>query len=204
MTLSETIATAPIVLASNSLARRQLLAGAGLTFETCAAAVDERAIEAGLEANGPAEVAEALAEAKALAVSRQRPAALVIGADQTLGLGAQMFHKPGSRQEARATLRTLRSQTHRLYSGIAIAEGGEILYRQVVAASLTMRAFSDDFLESYLDRVGDDVLKSVGCYQLEGPGIQLFEAIEGDYFTILGLPLLPLLAFLRSIGRLDG
>ncbi|MDR3374739.1 MAG: Maf family protein [Ancalomicrobiaceae bacterium] len=204
MTLSETIATAPIVLASNSLARRQLLVGAGLTFETCAAAVDERAIEAGLEANGPAEVAEALAEAKALAVSRQRPAALVIGADQTLGLGAQMFHKPGSRQEARATLRTLRSQTHRLYSGIAIAEGGEVLYRQVVAASLTMRAFSDDFLESYLDRVGDDVLKSVGCYQLEGPGIQLFEAIEGDYFTILGLPLLPLLAFLRSIGRLDG
>ncbi|MDR3493677.1 MAG: Maf family protein [Ancalomicrobiaceae bacterium] len=203
MSLSETITRAPIILASNSVARRQLLEGAGVSFESCAALVDERAIEAELEVSGPGEVAEALSRAKALAVSRQRPTALVIGADQTLALGAHIFHKSASRQAARTVLATLRGQTHRLYSGIAVAQAGEILDAHVAVASLSMRGFSDAFLDSYLDQVGDEVTQSVGCYQLEGPGIQLFERIEGDYFTILGLPLLPLLAFLRSIGRLD-
>ena len=194
----------PLVLASTSHSRRALLQGAGLKFTAEAAAIDERAIEAGLGTSDPSDIALALSEAKALDVSRRHPAAIVIGADQTLGLGRRTFHKPASRAAAADQLRDLRGQTHRLNSGIACARAGEIVFRHVSIAEMTMRPFSDAFLSDYIDQAGDAVLSSVGCYQLEGPGIQLFDRVDGDYFTILGLPLLPLLAALRSFGCLDG
>ncbi len=203
MTAPETRKRPSVVLASASRSRRALLAGAGIDFSFAAADIDERALEASLGLAGPADVAKALSEAKALAVSRISPGAVVIGADQTLGLGDRLFHKPASPADARGQLQDLRGQTHTLYSGVACAFDGDILFSHVSMARMSMRAFTDAFLDHYMETVGDSVLASVGCYQLEGPGIQLFEAIDGDYFTILGLPLLPLLTALREFGCID-
>lgn len=192
-----------LILASTSASRRSLLAGAGLTFACEAAQIDERAIEAELADVSPETVALRLSEAKALEVSGRFPDAIVIGADQTLSLGRASFHKPASEAAARDQLQALRGQTHRLNAGIACALNGVVTYGHVAVADMTMRAFSDAFLDHYMTIAGKSVLSSVGCYQLEGPGIQLFERIEGDYFTILGLPLLPLLTYLRSVEAID-
>ena len=191
-----------IVLASASPARIALLENAGLDFTARAAKIDERAIEAGLAGHPPAEIAMALAEAKALDVAKSEPDALTIGGDQVLALGATRFHKPADKAAAKAQILALSGRTHELISALAVARGGAILWRHSDRALMTMRALSPEAVDAYLDRAGTAALSSVGAYQLEGPGIQLFEAIEGDYFTILGLPLLPLLHFLRSEGAI--
>jgi septum formation protein len=184
--------TETLVLASRSRSRIALLEGAGLAFAAEPSSVDERAVEAPLLAAGadPGAIALHLAEAKAL------------GCDQTLGLDGERFVKPESRDEGRRQLERLRGETHELHSALVLARGATVVWRHVSVARMTMRAFSDAFLDDYCATVGDAVLSSVGCYQLEGPGITLFEAIDGDYFTILGLPLLPLLAELRRTGHL--
>ncbi len=194
-----------LVLASASSSRRMLMENAGLNFQAVAAQIDERAVEREIEhrALGPDELALELASSKALEVSGRFPQALVIGCDQTMSLGTQVFHKPADRAEARANLMLLRGRTHRLNSGVVLVRGGREIWRHLSTADLAMREFSDTFLEDYLVRCGEDVMKSVGCYQLEGIGIQLFNSISGDYFTILGLPLLPLLGQLRTLGELD-
>ncbi len=193
-----------LVLASKSRSRSALLAGAGLAFTTEPSDVDERAVEEPLLASGavPRAIALHLAEAKALDVAARRPGDLVLGCDQTLGLGNERFVKPENRTEARHHLERLRGKAHELHSALVLAVDDRVLWRHVSVARMTMRPFSDAWLDDYLDRAGDAVLTSVGCYQLEGLGIGLFEAIDGDYFTILGLPLLPLLAELRAQGRL--
>lgn len=194
-----------LVLASKSPSRAALLAGAGLDFDTEPSLVDERAVEEPLLAagEGPGAIALHLAEAKALDVAGRRPNDLVLGCDQTLGLGAERFVKPASVAEAREHLLRLRGRPHELHSALVLARGATVLWRHVSVARLTMRPFSDAFLDRYLAAVADEVTSTVGCYRLEGPGITLFEAIEGDYFTILGLPLLPLLAELRDLGVID-
>lgn len=187
-----------LILASRSKARQALLSGAGLSFETVASALDERAVEAGLEPKTPpAELARRLAAAKATAVSQTRPSDWVIGADQTLALGEVLFHKPETMDAARRQLDTLRGRTHRLYSGVALAHGGALAWSDVDSAELTMRDFPAAEADEILRLEGEAILGSVGGYRLEGPSVRLFESIRGDYFTILGLPLLPLLAALR-------
>ena len=193
-----------LVLASGSQTRRHMLEAAGVRFRVMPADVDEDAIRTSLGDTdppaSPAALAQALADAKAAAVSRLCADALVIGADQILALGQEVFTKPADLAAARSSLRRLAGATHRLHSGVALASGGQVVWRHVDTASLSMRAFSDGFLDAYLAQAGDRVCASVGGYELEGLGIQLFERIEGDYFTILGLPLLPLLAELRRRG----
>jgi len=193
--------SAPIVLASKSLARRAVLEAAGVPIEVAGAAVDEAALKAGLLAKGasPKEVAQALAAAKAAALAGP---AYVVGADQTLELEGRLYDKVTSRDAARERLKILRGQAHQLHSAVAVAREGRVLWRELESATLTMRDFSDGFLEDYLALEGAAALGSVGCYRLEGPGAQLFAAIEGDYFAILGLPLLGLLEFLRGQGAL--
>ncbi len=193
------MSASPVILASKSAARAALLRGAGVPFETAGAGVDEAALKSGLLAEGakPRDIADALAEAKAVKVSRVRPGALVIGADQTLDFEGRLFDKPESRAEARGRLLELRGKTHALHSGVVVARDGEPIWREVATARLTMRPFSEGYLDAYLDRGGDELLTSVGAYQLEGEGVQLFSRIVGDYFTILGLPLLSLLDLLR-------
>lgn len=195
---------APIVLASASPTRIALLRNAGIEFAAAPTHVDERAIEAPLAASAtpPAGIAAALAEAKALSVAAERPEALVIGADQVLSADGRVWHKPASIAEARDQLMSLSGRTHELHSAIAVARGGNIGWRHGETVRLTMRPLTADFIDDYLAKVGEEALKSVGSYQIEGPGIQLFERIEGDYFAILGLPLLPLLAHLRSAGAI--
>ncbi len=192
-----------LVLASKSRSRSSLLAGAGLSFDCEPSRVDERAVEEPLLAAGadPGAIALHLAEAKAVDVASRRPTDLVLGCDQTLGLGNERFVKPENREEAKAHLLRLRGRVHELHSALVLARGSEILWRHVSVARMTMRSFTDAWLSDYLEHASDAVLSSVGCYQLEGLGIGLFEEIEGDYFTILGLPLLPLLAELRQQGR---
>lgn len=194
-----------LVLASKSPSRAALLTGAGLAFDAEPSHVDERAVEEPLLAAGadPGAIALHLAEAKALDVAARRPGDLVLGADQTLGLGRERFVKPESVAEARDHLTRLRGRAHDLHAALVLARDGVVLWRHVSVATLTMRHFSDAFLDRYLATVADEVTTTVGCYRLEGPGIQLFDTIEGDYFTILGLPLLPLLAALRQLGTLD-
>lgn len=194
-----------LVLASGSPFRRQLMENAGLGFTVDPARIDERAIEAPLENTGadPASVAEALAIAKAMDVSTRHPGALIIGSDQTLSLGSRVYHKPKNRMEAASHLKSFSGQTHRLNSAVALIRDREVLWNHVSHADLTVRDLSDEFIERHLNRVGDTVLSSVGAYQLEGEGIQLFSKIDGDYFTILGLPLLPLLNKLRELGVID-
>jgi septum formation protein len=192
-----------IVLASKSAARRAVLEGAGVPFEVAVAGVDEEAVKTAMLAEGaaPRDVADALAGLKAIAVSQGRPD-LVIGSDQTLELDGRLYDKADSLGAARARLRALRAKTHKLHSAVVVALDGTPIWREVVSARLTMRDFSDDFLESYLAAEGEAALGSVGCYRLEGAGAQLFSKIEGDYFAILGLPLLGLLELLRKHGEL--
>jgi septum formation protein len=189
-----------LILASRSLTRKTLLEGAGLPFAVDVAAIDERAVEsAAVDAGADArQVAVLLAEAKATEVSARRPADLVIGADQTLALGPELLHKPGSPEAAIVQLDRLAGKTHRLHAGIALATNGRPVWSLVDTAELTMRAFTADERDAVLELEGDSVLNSVGGYRLEGPSIRLFEAVRGDYFTILGLPLLPLLEALRE------
>lgn len=190
-----------ITLASKSTARAHLLAGAGVVFETVGSGVDEDAAKARLHAEDadPRDIALALAETKALVVSTRR-SGLVIGADQTLDLEGSLFDKVATIEEARHRLERLRGREHQLHSGVAVARDGLVIWRETRSATLAMRNFSTVFLEAYLARNGEAILSSVGCYQLEGEGLQLFERIDGDYFTILGLPMLGLLALLRREG----
>ena len=197
------LAERPLVLASKSAGRRALLESAGIPIEVVPADVDERAIEARAADCGAGEVAALLARAKAAAVAAQMPGRLVLGADQTLALGQRRFSKPADRAVARDQLQTLRGKTHVLHSALAVARDGAIVFEHREDARLTMRMFSDGFLDRYLDAAGDAVTASVGAYQVERIGIQLFERIEGSHFTILGLPLLPLLDFLRREGCLS-
>lgn len=189
-----------LILASKSPARAALLAGAGIRFETCPAAIDERTVEADALGKGidAPNVARALAEAKALDVARTRPGALVVGADQVLALGADLLHKPEDMAAAALQLEKLRGRVHQLHAGVALARDSDLLWSDVETAELVMRSFSDDERDRVLALEGGAILGSVGAYRLEGPSIRLFEQIRGDYFTILGLPLLPLLAALRS------
>ncbi|MVT52916.1 septum formation protein Maf [Bradyrhizobium yuanmingense] len=188
----------PLILASQSSARKMLLANAGLDFEAVTADIDERGIQAASKLSNPREIALLLAREKAKAVSACCPGHYVIGADQTLALGSRLFNKPAGRTQALAQLRDLAGQTHELNSAVAVAQDGRILFEDISVARMTMRGMSEAELSAYLDAAGDAVTSSVGAYQLESLGIHLFERIEGDHFTILGLPLLPLLAYLRS------
>lgn len=194
----------PLVLASKSDIRGKILAAAGLRFEIRPAQIDERAVEAAARPEGPVAAAQLLARAKAQAVSVTVPGRPVLGADQTLARGTHRFTKPKDRADALVQLQALRGRTHELHSALSLVFDGELLFECVETARLTMRNVSDRFLEEYLEMVGDVALGSVGAYQLEGIGVHLFERIEGDYFTILGLPLLPLLAYLRNAGFLNG
>ena len=196
------LADQPLVLASKSAIRLEILRAAGLAIEVCPADIDERTIEQGSAARDPGEIATLLAREKALAVAARLPGRVVLGADQTLALGERRFSKPTDRAAAREQLTLLRGQTHQLHTAIALVRDGVILFEHREAARLTMRVFSDRFLEHYLDAAGAAVTASVGGYQLEKTGIQLFERVDGDHFVILGLPLLPLLLHLRQAGWL--
>lgn len=198
------LADRPLVLASKSASRRALLESAGIPIEISVADIDERAIEAKAGLTDPGAVAGLLAQEKALAVSRQHAGRIVLGADQTLALGQRRFSKPVDRAAAREQLEILRGQSHTLHSAVAIVRDGLAISEHCAVARLTMRAFSDEFLELYLDAAGHAVTASVGAYQVEGFGIQLFERIDGDHSTILGLPLLPVLDALRRERVLSG
>jgi septum formation protein len=187
----------PLILASQSAARKMLLANAGLEFKAITADIDERGIQAASRLSAPREIGLLLACEKAKAVSVHHPGSYVIGADQTLALGDRLFNKPAGRAQAMTQLRELAGKSHELNSAVAVARDGQIIFKDVAVARMTMRQMSEPELSAYLDVAGDAVTSSVGAYQLEGVGIHLFERIEGDHFTILGLPLLPLLAFLR-------
>jgi septum formation protein len=186
-----------LILASQSSARKMLLANAGLEFKAITADIDERGIQADSKLSNPREVALLLAREKAKAVSAGHPGSYVIGADQTLALGQRLFNKPAGRPQAMAQLRDLAGNSHELNSAVAVAHDGKIVFEDVSVARMTMRPMTEAELSAYLEAAGDAVTSSVGAYQLESLGIHLFERIEGDHFTILGLPLLPLLAFLR-------
>ncbi|TBC96605.1 Maf-like protein [Rhizobium leguminosarum] len=198
--------TPKLILASSSPFRRMLMENAGLSFVAHAAGIDERAVEAPLERAGakPDTVAIVLARAKAEEVSSRFPDSLVIGSDQTMSLGDRVFHKPKDMADAASHLQALSGVTHRLNSAVAIFSDGVVLWEHLAHADLTMRQLTVEFIARHLARVGERALSSVGAYQLEGQGIQLFEKIEGDYFTILGLPMLPLLKKLRELGAIDG
>lgn len=188
----------PLVLASKSSVRRALLEAAGIKVEIEPALIDERAVELSQASTGADQVALLLARAKALEVAMRKSKAIVLGADQTLALSDRRFSKPANVAAAREQLKTLAGRTHELHSAVAVARGGEIVFETVATARLTMRTFSETFLDAYLAAAGERVLSSVGAYQLEGLGVNLFERVEGDHFTVMGLPLLPLLAYLRS------
>lgn len=198
----------PLILASASAGRAALLRNAGLDFSLQPARIDERALERaalGRAPDGglnPGELALCLSEAKAQDVSRNAPDALVIGADQVMACGGRIFHKPADNAAAREQLRLLRGRTHSLYSALTVAQAGEPRWQHFDRADLTMRDFSDDFLDEYCRKEEPHLLASVGAYRIEGPGAQLFSRISGDVFTIIGLPLLPLLGYLRKIGWL--
>ena len=191
-----------LVLASKSAARRAMLTEAGVVFSVQIADVDEDAVKAVRDPADPAGLALELAQAKALAVSRQDANAWVLGADQTLGFDGGLVSKAASLGEARARLATMRGKVHQLHSGAALARNGQIIWSGLDTASLKMRGFSDSFLDAYLTAEGEALLACVGSYRLEGMGAQLFEAVDGDYFTVLGLPLWPVLAELRRVGVL--
>jgi septum formation protein len=196
------LAATALVLASRSLVRRTLLEAAGVPIEICPADIDERGVEAGAPLQAPVAIAALLAREKAALIAERNRGRLVLGADQTLSLDGRRFTKPADQAAARAQLRALSGRTHELYSAIAFVQDGAVLFEHVGVARLTMRAVSDRFLDDYLDAVGDAATASVGAYQLEGFGIQLFERLDGDYFTVLGLPLLTALDFLRRHGCL--
>ncbi|MPZ58849.1 MAG: septum formation inhibitor Maf [Rhizobiales bacterium] len=197
------LAAAPLVLASRSKVRRALLEAAGIPVEISPADIDERAIAVGGPTD-PADTAALLAQEKAAVIARAKPRGIVLGADQTLAFGGRQLHKPSGRGGAADQLWMLRGHTHALHSAVALMRGDELLFTHVAVARLTMRNFSEDFLARYLDAASEDALHSVGAYQLEGMGSHLFERVEGDYFTVLGLPLLPLLDFFRRDGWVAG
>jgi septum formation protein len=196
------LADRPLMLASRSKARQMLLAAAGIPVEARPADLDERGLEAAAGSRPPGAIATLLAREKASAVAKLHPGRLTLGADQTLALDAKRFAKPADRAAARAQLQALRGKAHELHSALAFAENGKVLFEYAGVARLTMRDFSDAFLESYLDAAGSAANESVGAYQIEDLGVQLFDRIDGDYFTILGLPLMEALAFLRQRGCL--
>ena len=193
----------PLILASQSRARQMLLANAGISFDAVPADIDERSVQKNSGLSEPGEIAGLLAREKACFVSSKNPGRYVVGADQTLALGARLFSKPAGRAQAADQLRLLAGGTHELHAAIAVACDGKVVFANVSVARMTMRRLSDSEIEAYLDQAGQAVTTSVGAYQLEGLGVHLFERIEGDHFTILGLPLLPLLAFLRGEGLLN-
>jgi len=188
----------PLILASQSRARRMLLGNAGIAFDAVPAEIDERAVQKDSGLSVPGEIAGLLAREKARFVSTTNPTRYVVGADQTLALGSRLFSKPRGRAQAAEQLRLLAGATHELHSAVAVALDGKIMFSDVSVARMTMRRLGESEIETYLDHAGEAVTTSVGAYQLEGLGVHLFERIEGDHFTILGLPLLPLLAFLRG------
>ena len=192
-----------IILASGSKIRAKILTGAGLTFETIVKPVDEAAIKAAMltEQSPLPDIADALAEAKALRVSRQEPG-LVIGADQIMAMKGQLFDKPVSIEAARERLIQMRGKKHELIGAVVIAENGQPVWRHRSRTQLWVRNFSNDFLDDYVDQEGDLLTKSVGAYRFEGLGSQLFERVEGDFFSILGLSLLPVLDYLRTRGAI--
>ena len=193
-----------LILASQSPVRRQLLQGAGLSVDCIPARIDEDAIRNGLQAQGtgPRDMADALAEAKARKVSSKHPDALVLGCDQTLAIGKKIVAKSASLDAASATLAELRGRLHQLFSAAVICREGRPIWRYVGVVRLTMRAFSDEFLEGYLSRNWPGVAGAVGAYHLEGEGVRLFSAVQGDYFHVLGLPLIELLSYLTTAGEL--
>lgn len=193
----------PLILASQSRARQMLLANAGISFEAVPADIDERSVQKNSGLSAPDEIAGLLAREKACFVSAKNPGYYVAGADQTLALGNRLFSKPSGRAQAAAQLRLLAGHTHELHSAVAVARDEKIVFSDVVVARMTMRRLGENEIDAYLDQAGQAVTTSVGAYQLEGLGVHLFERIEGDHFTILGLPLLPLLAFLRGEGLLS-
>lgn len=196
---------APLILASASQVRRRLLENAGLDFRAVAADVDEDALKTQCrgENRDVKEIALILAETKARAVGGQEPDALVIGADQMLELDGRCFDKPESRDQATEHLRAFSAKTHHLVTATVAMQGGEMLWQRVDVTAMRVRPLSEAFIQTYLDAIGDDALASVGAYQLEGRGARLFEAVDGDFFTILGLPLLALLDFLRQHAMID-
>ena len=192
----------PLLLASSSLTRRSLLSNAGIVVEHVAATIDERAIESALAkaGAGPEAVACALSDAKALAVSHDHPGRLVLGSDQTLTCGGQTFHKPADRAAAQAQIASLSGRDHVLTSGFSLVQDGVVLARGADAARMRMRALSGEAIERYLDAAGAAALTSVGAYQLERVGVHLFDQVDGNHFTVLGLPLFGVLHALREIG----
>ncbi len=198
------LAPQPLVLASKSDIRGKILAAAGLRFEIRPANIDERSVENEAAPLSPAAAAQVLARKKAESIAATMPGRPVLGADQTLACGNQRFTKPADRAAATAQLRMLRGRTHELHSAVALVRDGKVLFECLETARLTMRDISDRFIDNYLDMIGDAALASVGAYQLESVGVHLFDRVEGDYFTILGLPLLPLLRFLRRESFVDG
>jgi septum formation protein len=192
-----------LILASKSAIRRSVLEAAGVPVEIVVADIDERGIEQRSGISDPGEAAKLLAREKARAVASVRPGRIVLGADQTLALGQRRFSKAADRAGAREQLSALRGQVHALHSGVAVLQGDKVLFEHVAVARLSMRPFSDAFLDSYLDEVGAAALSSVGGYQLEGRGAQLMERVEGDHFTVLGMPLFPLLDWMRQAGLLE-
>lgn len=191
-------AKSALVLASQSRARQALLAGAGVAFEAIPADIDERAVQQASGFSAPGDIAGLLAREKALFVSSRQAGKYVVGADQTLALGTRLFSKPSGRVQAAEQLTALAGRSHELHSAVAVALDGKILFAETAIARMTMRPLAKTEIETYLNEAGEAVTTSVGAYQLEGVGVHLFERIEGDHFTILGLPLLPLLGFLRS------
>lgn len=194
--------TPQLILASGSRTRYEMLKSAGLAFTVVPADIDEAAVRETLLSDNdnidPLDVADVLARVKGEAVSAANPDNLIIAADQVLALGSEIFSKPADKEAARDSLKRLRGETHQLHSAVVLAENGEVVWAHIETAHLTMRNFSTAFLSEYLVKAGDSVCQSVGAYQLEGIGIQLFDHIDGDFFTILGLPLMPLLAELRQ------
>ncbi|TXJ17785.1 MAG: septum formation inhibitor Maf [Afipia sp.] len=188
----------PLILASQSAVRKSLLVNAGIAVETIPADIDERGIQQGSGLTDPGQIAALLAGEKAKFISAKSPGRYVVGADQTLALEDRLFSKPENLAAAAAQIKTLSGQTHALHSAVSVAKDGAMLFSHVSVARMTMRFLTDSEIEAYITEAGDAVMSSVGAYQLERTGVHLFERIDGDHFTILGLPLLPLLGFLRS------
>lgn len=195
--------TETLILASQSASRRAMLTAAGVSFEAVAAGVDEDAAKAALAHLSPRDLADALAELKAVKISQRHPQPLVLGSDSVVALAdGSLLDKPESREQAAEHLRRMSGARHELWSSAVIAQGGRAVWRHVEAARMHVRPLSDAFIAAYLDREWPAIAGCVGCYRIEGPGAQLFDRIEGSQFTVLGLPLLPVLGYLRVRGMM--